>query len=705
MNRLPFSFLLSALLLVASVAQSPQRQKRAQDDLTVRIGTKLVQIDVAVTDKNDQVVRDLKFDNFELYEDGKKQQLQFIEFVDAQTGRRSKDSRDPQSLPAEAPTIISPTGASYRRVFAFVVDDLTIPANEMVTVRQTLSNFVDKQMAEGDLVAIVRSVGGRGLLEQFTADRDLLRRAISTLTPTSHPFSQFNNPAAERLAAVQTPASDATLAPNTDLNAGGADIESATDDTNQTMRSLMAISTSNYVVESLKQLPGRKSMVLISGGLPLFDTRGGTITGNVSTFFSQLADNAARAGVVINTMDIRGLQSLPGVASFTDTPGRGSLDMRGAGEGRFGQNIDPSIQFNKPTDPMSGHLGLRTLADLTGGQSILYTNNFESWLEKILKRGAGYYLLAYTPENEIFDGKFRKIQVKVKRDAAKIYTREGYFAKEDPAEVALKTKEEEILRAARSPVAKSEIPLSANVLFKLEAANKAALDIHLLIDPKSLVYTQAGENRQNSFDVVGFVFDQYGKNRGGFSETVNANLSPDNYKRVMSAGLSYTASTKLPPGAYQLRIAVRENSTGKLGTLSRYIEIPDLNNRRLAMSSVFLYAADPDSKSEPAPMLASRELSRKQDLRYAAIVYNAKLDKGKPQLRSQLIVSQGDKVLYKEPEQPIEAPNPSQIVKLGQLALAKVKPGRYTMTLVITDGLADKKIQTVARKAEFVVID
>jgi len=693
------------LLLVASVAQSPQRRKPAKDDLTVRIGTKLVQIDVAVTDKNDQVVRDLKLDNFELYEDGKKQQLQFIEFVDAQTGRRSKDSRDPQALPAEAPTTIAPTEAPFRRVVAFVVDDLTIPSNEMVTVRQLLSNFVGKQMADGDLVAIVRSVGGRGLLEQFTADRDLLRRAISTLTPTSHPFSQFNNPPAERVGAVMTPAGDANANSNTDLSGGNVDIDSATDDTNKTMRSLMAISTSNYVIESLKQLPGRKSLVLISGGLPLFDTRGGTITGNVSTFFSQMADNAARAGVVINTMDIRGLQSTPGVASFTDTPGRGSLDMRGAGEGRFEQNIDPSIQINKPMDSMSGHLGLRALADLTGGQSILNTNNFESGLEKILGRSAGYYLLAYAPENEIFDGKFRKIQVKVKRDAAKVYTREGYFAKEDPAEVALKTKEEEILRAARSPVAKSEIPLSANVLFKLEAINKAALDIHLLIDPKGMSYATVGENRQSSFDVVGFVFDQYGKNRGGFSETVNANLSPDSYKRAVSGGLSYTASTKLPPGAYQLRIAVRENSTGKLGTLSRYVEVPDLNGGRLAMSSVFLYAADPNSNSQPAPMLASRELSRKQDLRYAAIVYNAKLDKGKPQLRSQLIVSQGDKVLYKEPEQPIEAPNPSQIVKLGQLALAKVKPGRYTMTLVITDGLADKKTQTVARRAEFVVID
>ena len=65
MNKLPFSLLLALLLLAVSVAQTPQRQRPAQDDLTVRIGTKLVQIDVAVTDKNEQVVRDLKLDNFD----------------------------------------------------------------------------------------------------------------------------------------------------------------------------------------------------------------------------------------------------------------------------------------------------------------------------------------------------------------------------------------------------------------------------------------------------------------------------------------------------------------------------------------------------------------------------------------------------------------------------------------------------------------
>lgn len=697
MNRLSFSLLLSSLLLAASVAQTPQLQKPSQDDLTVRIGTKLVQIDVAVTDKNDQVVRDLKLDNFELYEDGKKQQLQFIEFVDVPTGRRIRDSRGPQASPAATPADVKSTNTSLKRVIAFVVDDLTIPNEDMFTVRQMLKNFVDNQMVAGDLVAIVRSVGGRGLFEQFTSDRDLLRRAISTLTPKSHPFATSGASGTGRVNPADLAAAEA----------GGALITSADntvpDDTTQTLRALMALSTSNFVVDSLRDLPGRKTLVLISGGLPLFSSTSGIITGNVSQFFTQLADHAARSGVVINTMDARGLKSVRGVASFTDTPGRGALGPS-TGTGGFGRIPDPTIT---PAAPLEEHQGLRTLSNSTGGMAVLYTNDFEAGLSKVLSRSSGYYLLAYTPENDVFDGKFRKLHVKVKRDGARVYTREGYFAREDSGRPEPKTKEEAILLAVRSPLAARNINLTANLLFKPTAVNKSDVDIHLLIDAGNLHFAQAEGKYQTSFDVAGFVYDQYGKLRGGFSETINANLSPEGYQKAMATGISYDAHTQLPAGYYQLRAAVRENGSGSLGTLSRYMEIPDLSNGRLMMSSIFLYAADPNqSAKQPEPLLASRRLSRNQDLRYATLVYNPNLDKGKPQLRSQLIVSQNGKEVFKEPEQPVEATGANaQIVKIGQLGLAKVKPGAYTLTLIITDTQADKNWRAVARQVDFTVVE
>ena len=96
----------------------------------------------------------------------------------------------------------------------------------------------------------------------------------------------------------------------------------------------------------------------------------------------------------------------------------------------------------------------------------------------------------------------------------------------------------------------------------------------------------------------------------------------------------------------------------------------------------------------------------RSDLRYAAVIYNPKLEGGKPRLRSRIVVSQNDKVLYEEPEEAVTGQlGNNQVVKIGQLALSKVAPGRYVLTLVVTDPLAEKNRQTVARSLDFTVVD
>ena len=148
----------------------------------------------------------------------------------------------------------------------------------------------------------------------------------------------------------------------------------------------------------------------------------------------------------------------------------------------------------------------------------------------------------------------------------------------------------------------------------MTAANKAAVDINLLIEARKLSFTQSPDGRQHaSFDIAGFLYDQFGKLRGGFSETVNTSLPPEDYQRALKEGLTYSAGTELPSGYFQFRAAVREVSTGKIGTISRYLEIPNLSNGRLAMSTLFLFAVDPPGKgtnAQPMPMLGLRQLSR-----------------------------------------------------------------------------------------------
>jgi hypothetical protein len=209
--------------------------------------------------------------------------------------------------------------------------------------------------------------------------------------------------------------------------------------------------------------------------------------------------------------------------------------------------------------------------------------------------------------------------------------------------------------------------------------------------------------------VIGFLVDRFGKTEGGFSETLSANLTPEEYKRALTNGLGYTGRVELAPGGYQLRVAVRETATGRLGTLSRYLEVPDMSKKRFMASSVFLHAVaqDAGAKGQPTPLTALRQISRKDDLRFSVVVYNAKLDKDKPQLSTRLTISRTDKIIFQGPIEGIDlhGADTSQTIRIGQIGLSKLAPGHYFLTLEVTDSLADKKNQTLARTIDFNIID
>jgi len=703
-----------ALVLVLSIipaqaSQQPQKPKQeaARDDV-VRVTTELVQTDVVVMDKNEQIVTDLGLEDFEVYDNGKRQDLQFMEFVSvAGPGRveGTGSARTAAGVDTSVPRDLR--AKDLRRVIAFVVDDVTIPAEDMSRTRQMLSDFVDNKMQDGDLVAIVRTVGGMGLLEQFTTDRTILRRAVSQLGVRSiPPYLAFGGAEAGRITAPPSPLADGTA---TETVTSGLEFEGPSEGTNQVPRGILALSVSNYVVNSLRQIPGRKNLVLLSGGLPLFDlTRSGAVIGDVSQLFRVLTDNATRSGVVINTMDVRGLKASGAVARFVDTPGKSALGggtFAGGNENTAGRGPDMSLLGDRS---LTEQLSLRTLASTTGGVSVVNTNNFGEGLDKVLSRSRGYYRLAYKP-SERFDNKFHKVGIKVRRGGTRLYASEGYVARED-RKAGANSKEDQVINAATSPLAQRSLDVSAELQYKFSPDNQAQLDINAFINARKLNFKRTEDGKYHtSFDVVGFVFDQVGRSRGGISQTVNADLTEETYQRALATGISYTASTQLPAGYYQVRLVVREESTGKMGTVSRYFEVPDLSNKQLTMSSILLYEVSPAAGNTNAPeqLSAARVISRKQELRYAAVVYNAKLESGKPQVRSRLIISQGGKALFQEPEEPVKTPGggAGQLVRVGQLGMSKVSPGRYVLTLVVTDPLADKKRQTVSRSVDFTVVN
>ena len=240
--RKTFATCFTIILMVTSVAlQTPQKPvpEVAPEDV-IRISTSLVQTDVVVTDKNEQIIPDLKLEDFELYDNGKEQDVKFMEFVSIDTGRREEGAR-----PASMTNYVAQTTASgvapkdLKRVVAFVIDDLTLEVGDIPAVRKLLLDFVNDKMIDGDLVAVVRVVGGKGLLQQFTGDRQLLRRAIDAIRPTVHPLSDSDVPDPSRMPKVLQPSlSTDTIAADVQEPSEAPAIYSANDDTVRYFRGL-----------------------------------------------------------------------------------------------------------------------------------------------------------------------------------------------------------------------------------------------------------------------------------------------------------------------------------------------------------------------------------------------------------------------------------------------------------------------------------
>src|SRR5688572_25096712 len=312
--RFPLVLILLPQLTIASLAQQPIRppaqtqppatQQPApppppQDDEVVRITTKLVQVDAVVTDGKGKLVTDLKPEELQIFEDGKPQTITNFSYYVAAPDLPPPVARTPTSdrnAPPVPPTRLRPD--QVRRTMALVVDDLGLSFESTHFVRQALKKFVDQQMQPGDLVAIIRTSGGMGALQQFTSDKRMLYAAIERVR-----WSGFGRSGIGAFAPIEAPLP----------GANAEEDERSGEDPDQLREDMFAVGTLgalNYVVRGLRELPGRKSILLLSDGIKVFNQDDPARTDRVLQNMKRLIDLANRSSVVIYTMDARGLQTL-----------------------------------------------------------------------------------------------------------------------------------------------------------------------------------------------------------------------------------------------------------------------------------------------------------------------------------------------------------------------------------------------------------
>ena len=356
----------------------------SSEDGTIRVFVELVEMDVIVTDRKGHHVTDLRKEDFEVLQDGKPQEIQSLSYQWVQPPTVDLQGEDPasQAAPDSAATPASTSNpVLQRRLIAVVVDELGIDLRDLSQIRTGLEEFVDKQVQANDLVAFVRAgVGADGI--SFTSDKALLRKALDKIkyNPSSRPGLNHNTLVARDTVSGSSPFRQANL-------------------------TLYTLDTLLNTVAMMENLPFRKSVVFISGGLPLVYYS--KIDRDIRSTMRRLTDACHRASVIIYSIEAEGLRMLSQYNADSELPRRGG-GVRNGLDGRF------------------------DLAEQTGGVYFQSRNSPHIATHRILRDLQGYYLLAYTrnsPSPQAVNRRIDKIKVKVKRRGLRVRARSAAFGK------------------------------------------------------------------------------------------------------------------------------------------------------------------------------------------------------------------------------------------------------------------------------------
>jgi VWFA-related protein len=573
---------------------------------TFRSGTNLVQVQVVVTDKNGAPVRGLAAGDFEVKENGRPQIISNVSFVDI----APPDPADTTGLPSDIGTNDLP---AQGRVYVLVLDGPHVDPLGSTKLRAIAKSFVESSLGPNDVAAVVH-VGQPHLGQTFTSDRALLIRSIN----------QFIGRKVE--SAVSTITNDRMLRPQIDAPVD-TNLGSRADDARLTLITLRQLCRTLASAAT----GARRSVVLFGEGVDLDVTNligtdthgaGGSGTSSDSARFASdvvleeraLIDAARRADVAFYTVDPRG-----------NSAGEGDLITLQTAPG-----ADVHRELSR------GQRSLRGLADLTGGLAIVGVNDATKALRNIVVANSTYYIVAYAPDQSRDDGKFRSIDVSVKRQAVSVVHRQGYFAAAAALPVSSTGATKTIAVAGASPEIRaalaSELPVQG-LGVRVTAAPVGVLDktatvaVSLEIDTERLQFSQAGGLAVADIEMAFAVIDEDGKIKAGNRSRADLKLPFDQVRLIPGLRRLYEAT--VPRGKYHLRVAACEVN-GPCG--SAMIELdaaagkPDVFLGPVLLTSQSAQAFPTAGRQPsiekwlPSPAIAMREFQRSGTLSALALV-------------------------------------------------------------------------------------
>jgi VWFA-related protein len=541
---------------------------RAEEEQKVEFSstTVLVQVPVVVTDKAGAHIHNLTKENFQIFENGKEQKVGTFEEITA----AHVPLPAPVTKPGEFSNLaVDPT---QRRTLAIIaIDSINTPYLDQAYGRQQLIKYLSQNLEPGQTLGLVL-IGGKGvrLLQGLTSDPAQLIAAVKKVSGEIPAMQGYDTEAqvAAVGGALNTPsanvsplggfAGNSDAIPQIDI-AGelrdfvlkGDAISGAFQQDHaieMTLRAFLNIAT--YV----SGIPGRKALIWATGSFPFTIESPSTVPGgDLSLLYERTMATLNQSETSVYPVDIRGLVANAPTADATYAGGRLGPQMTNAVVGRSwlqASSLDT----------------LKDFAAMTGGRAFYNTNDLAGSFRKAAEDASSYYMLGYYLDTHNDKPGWRSLKVKVNKPEVEIRARNGFFVTNATMNPSITRALDEDF-AIKSPFDATSVPLTVRWLDTTLDGDKRRVNFMIAVPNGGILIDEVAQNRF-SIDLAALVTNDKGANAGKFEQPLQGNIKPEAMSIVKVQGISYHNMMVLPPGQYMVKMLVRDNLSGKIGSVS-----------------------------------------------------------------------------------------------------------------------------------------
>ncbi len=562
----------------------PQTTTPGGTAAVLKVKTRLVVVDVVVVDHKGVPVTDLKAEDFTLREEGAEQKIRVFNFQQA-----SQPQGQPATMVAAtlSPSRITnmPRFKTNSTLNVLLLDGINVASQNQKYAREQMLKFLEKLPA-GQPIAVYALGSKLRMLQDFTTDPTLLREAIKKARDNAMGVRTETSNAADLPPGLLDQMPAAML--QSILRFGQDQVINQLDE-----RVSLTLAQLGALAGNLAGYPGRKNLIWLSEAFPAYfvpsnqGVNGGsgiaaTIQPLVKSYQTQIdhaADLLSNAQVAVYPVDAATLVNRDAYSSLSNSDSNGQyLGRSTRGAGRVGLGSQQATEISRSTQAgTDSHSTMNSVADQTGGKAFYNTNNLEKAIRESMDDGSTYYTLGYYPENKAWDGRFRKIAVKVNRPGVKLHYRQGFFAvepkdyiKQDPKILAVDLGSALDLN---NPIS-TALPFQA-VVVPPSAQSGNKVQINFGVDPHAIGFDLRDDGLQHAAIDCGVrVYTKTGESVRIQGNTFNAALTADQYQKVMQMIFPCNQTLDLSPGEYILRLAVRDNTNGLMGTANGTATVP-----------------------------------------------------------------------------------------------------------------------------------